>query len=80
MMYELVPENGRKSFYGKAKVLEESDGKVLLSYGTRIMKIFDSGSMVRYWNDWTTSTGTHIKSFSGLNKKEFLELPLMEDF
>lgn len=80
MMYELIPTNGRKSFYGKALILEESDGKVLLSYGTRIMKIFDNGSIVRYWDDWTTATGTHIKSFSGLNKKEFLELSLMEDF
>lgn len=80
IMYELIPTNGRKSFNRKALVLEESDGKVLLSYGTRIMKIFDNGSIVRYWDDWTTITGTHIKSFSGLNKKEFLELPLMEDF
>ena len=80
MMYELMPTNGRKSFYGKALILEELDGKVLLSYGTRIMKIFDNGSTVRYWDDWTTTTGNHIKSFSGLNKKEFLELPLMEDF
>lgn len=32
MMYELIPTNGRKSFNRKALVLEESDGKVLLSY------------------------------------------------
>lgn len=79
IMYELIPTNGRKSFNKKALVLEESDGKVLLSYET-IMKIFDNGFIVRYWDGWITTTGTHIKSFSGLNKKEFLELPLMEDF
>lgn len=40
-MYELSPGNGRKSFYGKAKVLIESDGsETLFSYDTPIVKRF----------------------------------------
>jgi len=77
--YELTPTNGRKSFYGKAIVLtDEAGNRTLLSYGTRIMRINADSSMVRIWNDWTTTTGNHVASFSGLNKKGFMALPLAE--
>lgn len=48
-MYELSPGNGRKSFYGKAKVLIESDGsETLFSYDTPIVKRsgFDSDGAI----------------------------------
>lgn len=79
MIYDLQPQNGKKSFYGKAKVEALEDGtKILESYGTKIMMIFPNGSMYRLWNDWTNTTGNHIKSFCGLNKKEFMKLDLIE--
>lgn len=47
-MYELSPGNGRKSFYGKAKVLIESDGsETLFSYDTPIVKRLTNGDLIR---------------------------------
>lgn len=79
---ELMPTNGRKSFYGKCKVRFEDDcSQTLLSYDTEIMRRFPDGNMVRFpWEvdgkNWTATTGTHIKAFSGLNKKEYMALPV----
>lgn len=73
-MYELTPTNGQKSFYGKARVeILENGTRVLKSYNTNIMLIFPNGSMYRLWDDWSATTGKHIKAFSGLNKKDFLQ-------
>jgi len=43
------------------------------------MRIYEltptSGELKRLWfSDWTATTGRHIKSFCGLNKKQFMEL------
>lgn len=74
-VYELTPTNGRKSFYGKARVLIEDDGtRILYSYGTKIMKKTPNGALFRYYDDWSQTTGAHIKAFCGLDKKQFLEL------
>ena len=73
----LMPNNGRKSFGGKAIVDRSDDGtETLYSYETAIMKRTASGVMTRLWDGWTATTGTHIKSFCGLTKQEFLKLPL----
>lgn len=38
-IYDLIPTDGRKSFYGKAKVFIEDDGtETLYSYNTPIIK------------------------------------------
>ena len=77
--YYLEPllEQGQKSFYGKAKVFEHADGSaVLVSYGTKIMRRNPDGTYTRLWDSYSTTTGKHIKAFSGMNKKEFEELPL----
>lgn len=78
-LFELMPKNGRKSFYGKAIVMLMDNGdQILYSYGTKIMiKSAKNGQYKRFYDDWTTTTGTHIKSFSGLNKQEFLKLELI---
>lgn len=74
-MYELSPVNGHKSFYGKAKVLIESDGsETLFSYDTPIVKRLANGDLIRLWDGWNNTTGTHIKAFCGLNKTEFMKL------
>lgn len=73
--YELIPNNGQKSFYGKAVVFVEHNGtETLCSYGTPIIKRTQNGTLVKLWNGWTATTGKHIKAFCGLNKKEFEKL------
>lgn len=86
MKYELMPTNGRKSFYGKAYVIKADDGtETLYSYGTPIIeqkgevltRLYDgvvNGKQVGF----TATTMTHVRSFCGLNKNKFLELPLKE--
>ena len=75
-VYELIPTGNQKSFYGKALVIWEPDSgtRTLISYGTKIMRINPDGSMVRFFDEWTHSVGTHIKAFSGLTKEEFFDL------
>lgn len=73
--YELTPNNGRKSFYGKAIVEIAADGsETLYSYNTPIIKRSSSGDLVKLWDGWTATTGRHIKAFCGLSKAEFLAL------
>ena len=77
-VYELTPTNSNQlSFYGKALVeFKENGDKVLYSYLTPIMVIKSDGTMYKLWDDWSATTGRHIKSFSGLNKKGYMALPL----
>lgn len=73
--YELIPTDGRKSFYGKAIVEVEEDGtQTLYSYNTPIIKKLASGELVKLWNGWTATTGRHIVAFCGLNKTEYMNL------
>lgn len=73
--YELIPTDGRKSFYGKAVVMVEDNGtETLYSYGTPIVKRLASGELVKLWDGWTATTGRHIQSFCGLNKAAFMSL------
>lgn len=76
-VYELMPTNGRKSFYGKARVRVEDDGsEVLVSYSTDVLRKNTDGTLVRLWNGWSATTGTHIRSYCGMTKKEFEKLPM----
>ena len=75
--YELTPVTSQKSFYGKAKVYELPNGyKLLQSYATFVAGIDDKGNILRFWGNWSATTGKHIKSFCGMNKKEFTDLSL----
>lgn len=75
--YELMPADGRKSFYGKAKVEVGGDcSQTLYSYDTPIVRKDPDGSLHRLYDGWTTTTGRHIYAFCGLHKKEFEALPL----
>ena len=77
--YDLKPINGRKSFYGKAEVVINDNGiETLFSYGTPIIERYSDGRLCRLYHSWTHTTGTHILAFCGLNKAEFLALPLNE--
>lgn len=73
--HELIPTDGRKSFYGKAVVVVEDNGtETLYSYGTAIVKRLASGELVKLWDGWTATTGRHIQAFCGLNKAAFMSL------
>lgn len=78
-IYELMPTNGRKSFYGKAIIKRFADGsEILQSYTTDVLKKTAEGVFIRLWSGWSATTGTHIKSYCGMSKKEFMALPMGE--
>lgn len=75
--YELQPleMQHQKSFYRKATVEVDKNGnETLFSYGTRIIEKTADGNLIKYWDDWTVTTGKHIKAFCGLCKKEYENL------
>ena len=73
---ELMPNNGQKSFYGKAIVEIGDDGtETLYSYNTPIVKRLPNGDLTKLWGGWSATTGKHIKAFCGANKAEFAALP-----
>lgn len=60
---ELKPINGRKSFYGKAEIIERDNGDIeLKSYNTIVARI-RNGKFERLWNDYSVTTMNHINSF-----------------
>lgn len=77
-IYELIPKNGRKSFYGKAVIVIDNDGaETLYSYNTPIIKRTATGKFVKLWDGWTATTGRHINAFYGMGKAEFMRLPVI---
>lgn len=66
-MYELQPNDSRKSFYGKARVIEKDNGeKVLQSYDTEVCKVTSGGQFVRLWSGYSATTMRHVNSFLDL--------------
>jgi hypothetical protein len=62
--YELPCLDSRKSFYGKAQVIEKEDGsKQLKSYSTIVCSIDASGAFHRHWIGESATTIRHINSF-----------------
>ena len=75
----LMPTDSHKSFYGKAEVILLKNGtKLLRSYSTIVAGVTKSGKSFRSWCGWSATTGRHIKSFMGMNKKEWESLPFVE--
>lgn len=73
--YELTPNDGKKSFYGKAMVEVDCYGaEVLRSYGTAVIRREPDGKLIPLWEGWSATTGRHIKAFCGLNKAEYQAL------
>ena len=78
----LNPEfSSRKSFYGKAGTDDTAEGKVLTSYGTKIMRIKDGNiTMLCRPEHLTNTTLRHIREFllqnglEPLTKKQLIEL------
>lgn len=78
-MYELkpLPEQNQKSFYNKATVTIDNKGTAFLySYNTLILSKDIDGNYLRFWDGWSQTTGKHIRAFSGLNKKQFLNIKM----
>ena len=71
--YELIPTDGRKSFYGKAVVeIFDNGDEYLFSYNQPIIRRDKDGNLKRlYFGEWTQTTGRHIKAFCGIDKKAF---------
>ena len=74
-VYELMPNDSHKSFYGKARVFEDGDTQTLVSYDTAVMRCVN-GEYERLWGGWSATTGRHIKAFSGLSKKDWDAMPV----
>ena len=63
-IYELPCYDSRKSFYGKAHVIEDDAGNVYLrSYETIVCYIDAGGAFHRVWSGYSMTTQRHINSF-----------------
>jgi hypothetical protein len=61
--YKLEPIHDRKSFYGKAVVIEQDSGDIeLKSYNTIVARI-RQGRFERLWDGYSATTMRHINSF-----------------
>lgn len=63
-IFELIPTNGRKSFGGKAKVIEQDGEAKLLSYETIVAQInLETREYTQIWEGKSATTSNHIKAF-----------------
>ena len=62
-IFDLPCSDGRKSFYGKAKVIECKEGRYLQSYDTIICFISYGGTFEKLWDGYSATTMRHINSF-----------------
>jgi len=62
-IFELSPNDNKKSFYGKCKVIETAAGRYLQSYNTIICFISYGGTFVKLWDGYSATTMRHINAF-----------------
>ena len=81
--YDLPCFDGRKSFYGKARVLDDREGNhQLKSYSTLVCTIRKDGALIKLSPVATQTTRRHIRSFFALfdrpypGNRAWDELPL----
>lgn len=82
--FELRPIDGRKSFYGKARVINPGYGYIsLVSYDTIVCSLdLDSRRFVRLWDGYSATTMRHVNAFRHayglptLSKSEWLAIPI----
>lgn len=53
----------RRSFYGKAIIVEDENGTTLLSYCTPVCRLNNDGTFIRLWSGYSMTTMRHINSF-----------------
>lgn len=61
--FELMPNDNRKSFYGKARVLSRGNVHVLKSYDTEVCMIDSAGNVKRLWGGYSATTMRHVNAF-----------------
>ena len=61
--FELTPVNGRKSFGGKVKVIEQNNISTLLSYDTEVATYNHLTNEMVVNGYYSATTLTHINSF-----------------
>ena len=62
--YELPCYDSRKSFYGKAVIIETPDRYQLRSYNTIVCSLDrHTGEFTRHWSGYSATTMRHIISF-----------------
>lgn len=84
-VFELPCLDNRKSFYGKAHIIETLHGVYLCSYDT-IVCGYDryTGDFYRYWDGYSATTLRHVNSFRRfyrnceLSKKEWEGMAVIE--
>lgn len=76
-VYELVPTDRRKSFYGKAAVISTEEKEYLRSYNTIVASRDRAGNVFRHWGGWSATTGRHLIAFAGINKKAWDAMPVI---
>ena len=64
--YEIIPNNGRKSFYGKAIAREYNGNAILTSYTTEVARIDKEGRFSRLWGGYSVTTMNHINAFRAM--------------
>lgn len=61
---DLLPSRGQKSFYGKAKVVTDTEGNTYLqSYATLVCYIDRDNNLHRLWDGESRTTMNHIDAF-----------------
>lgn len=69
--FELIPNDGHKSFYHKAQVTDFGNGEAVLysySYGTPVIKRTSGGEFKRLWPGYSATTMRHISAFVETHK------------
>jgi hypothetical protein len=61
--FELMPVDGRKSFNGKARVIEEKGVSKLLSYDTVVAEYSDLSGKMTVHGYFSPTTARHINAF-----------------
>jgi hypothetical protein len=62
-IFDLHPTNGRKSFYGKCKVMEDNGVSKLLSYDTVVAEYNHSENKMKVHGYYSPTTARHINAF-----------------
>ena len=60
---DLTPINGRKSFNGKCRIIEENGVSQLESYNTIVAEYNHRTNDVKVYNYYSATTLTHINAF-----------------
>ena len=61
--FELTPTNGRKSFYGKCKVIEMDGVSKLLSYDTIVAEYHHETNKMIVNGWYSNATSSHVNAF-----------------